>query len=147
VNLFELSFVKKYILIAFLFAVNFICAQNEIEKKSIENQINKAGISFGNGDYDKALELSKSALVRSFKINDDYLIAHSYNAIGVVYDEFSQAKHAISFYNKALFYASRIENDSLNDWIYSNLGSVYYFSKIDVKKGIRYYKKIPRIRD
>jgi signal transduction histidine kinase/CheY-like chemotaxis protein len=116
-------------------------AQNENVKQDIENQINKAGAHFTNGEYDKALQLSKSALVRSFKINDDYLIAHAYNAIGVIYDEFSQAKHAISFYHKALDHASKIENDSLNDWIYSNLGSVYYFNKIDVAKGIQYYKK------
>ncbi len=101
----------------------------------------KLEFHFTNGEYDKALQLSKSALVRSFKINDDYLIAHAYNAIGVIYDEFSQAKHAISFYHKALDHASKIENDSLNDWIYSNLGSVYYFNKIDVAKGIQYYKK------
>jgi signal transduction histidine kinase len=133
--------VKKYILIAFFFALNTAYSQNKTEKKSIENQINKAGVSFNNGEYDKALNYSKSALVRSFKINDYHLIAQSYNAIGVVYDEFSQPKHAISFYNKALLYASRIENDSLNDWIYSNLGSVYYYSKIDVNKGIKFYKK------
>lgn len=134
-------FVKKHILIAFFFVLNIGYSQNEIEKRSIENQINKAGNSFNKGKYDEALHLSKSALVRSFKINDDYLIAHSYNAIGVIYDEFSQSKQAIAFYNKALLYASRIENDSLNDWIYSNLGSVYYFRKIDVNKGITFYKK------
>ncbi|NHM07958.1 response regulator [Flavobacterium sp. CYK-4] len=130
---------KKYILISFFFCAGFALAQNE--KANIENQINTAGKYFNKGQYEKALELSKSALVRSFKINDDYLIAHSYNAIGVIYDEFSQSKHAISFYKKALAYASKTENDSLNDWIYSNLGSVYYFSKIDVEKGIQFYKK------
>jgi len=133
--------VKKHILIALLFILNLGYSQNENVKQDIENQINKAGVLFNNGEYDKALNLSKSALVRSFKINDDYLIAHAYNAIGVIYDEFSQAKHAISFYHKALDHASKIENDSLNDWIYSNLGSVYYFNKIDVAKGIQYYKK------
>ncbi len=136
---YERSFVKKYILIACFLLLHSAYAQNE--KAAIENQINKAGQYFIDGEYDKALVLSKSALVRSFKINDDYLIAHSYNAIGAIYDEFSQSEHAIGFYNKALAYASRTKNDSLNDWIYSNLGSVYYFSKIDVNKGIKYYKK------
>lgn len=131
---------KRYILIIFILIVNFGFAQNENEKKDVEKQINTAGNYFIKGNYDKALEISKAALVRSFKINDDYLIAHSYNAIGVVYDEFSEAKHAISFYQKALQHASKIENDSLKDWIYSNLGSAYYFNKIDVKKGIDYYK-------
>lgn len=116
-------------------------AQQVSERKSIEEQINKAGNYFNQGDYARALEMSKVALKRSYKINDDYCLAHAYNAIGVVYDEFSEAKYALSFYNKALEHALKIENDSLKDWIYSNLGSVYYFNKIDVKKGIDYYKK------
>lgn len=132
---------KKHLLIAFLFILNLGYAQNENVKQDIENQINKAGVHFNNGEYNQALQLSKSALVRSFKINDDYLIAHAYNSIGVIYDEFSQAKHAISFYQKALNHASKIDNDSLKDWINNNLGSVYYFNKIDVAKGIQYYKK------
>ena len=116
-------------------------AQNNVEKKNIEIQINQAGKYFNEGKYVTALQFSKEALVRSFKIEDDYLIAHSYNSIGVIYDEFSESKRAIEFYNKALLYASNIENDSLKDWIYSNLGSTYYFNKIDVNKGINYYKK------
>lgn len=116
-------------------------AQQVSERKSIEEQINKAGNYFNQGDYARALDLSKTALKHSYRINDDYCLAHAYNAIGVIYDEFSEAKYALSFYNKALEHALKIENDSLKDWIYSNLGSVYYFNKIDVKKGIGYYKK------
>lgn len=124
----------------FLFSYG-IQAQSVAERKSIEDQINKAGKFFNQGDYARALDLSQKALKRSYKINDDYLLAHAYNAIGVIYDEFSEAKYALSFYNKALIHALKIENDSLKDWIYSNLGSVYYYNKIDVRKGIDYYKK------
>ena len=85
--------------------------------------------------------MSKQALVRAFKINDSYLIAHSYNSIGVIYDEFSQSQRAIEFYNKALLYANKTANDSLKEWIYCNLGSAYYFNKIDVPKGIHFYEK------
>jgi len=113
----------------------------ERERKSIEKQIVEAGVYYRNEDFEKSLELSKQALVRSFKVNDSYLIAHSYNSIGVIYDEFSQSKRAIEFYDKALQYANKTENDSLKDWIYNNLGTAYYYNKIDVKKGIAYYKK------
>ncbi|HLN96274.1 MAG TPA: ATP-binding protein [Flavobacterium sp.] len=111
------------------------------ERVEIERLINKGGTYFREAQYDKALDASKQALVRSFKLDDDYLIAHSYNAIGVIYDEFSESDYAIEFYNKALQHANKIENDSLKDWLYSNLGSVYYFSHKDVRKGIEYYKK------
>lgn len=133
---------KRFITIALLFAMPFLYSQTlESERKSIEKQILEAGVKYRNEDFEKSLELSKLALVRSFKINDPYLIAHSYNSIGVIYDEFSQSKRAIEFYDKALQYANKTENDSLKDWIYSNLGSAYYYNKIDVKKGIVYYKK------
>lgn len=123
-------------------AISFSYSQTlSSEWKSIEGQILEAGVHYRNEDFEKSLELSKLALVRSFKINDPYLIAHSYNSIGVIYDEFSQSKRAIEFYDKALKYANKTENDSLKDWIYSNLGSAYYYNKIDIKKGIIYYKK------
>ncbi len=111
------------------------------EQAKVKTQINEAANHFRKGNYEESLLLSKKALVSSFKLKDDYLIAHSYNAIGAVYDEFSQSHRAIEFYTKALLYANRIENDSLCDWIYSNLGTVYYYSKIDTQKGIGYYRK------
>ncbi|RZK12656.1 MAG: tetratricopeptide repeat protein [Flavobacterium sp.] len=133
---------KRFLTILFLFAISFSYSQTpQRERKSIEKQIVEAGVHYRNEDFEKSLEISKLALVRSFKINDPYLIAHSYNSIGVIYDEFSQSKRAIEFYDKALKYANKTENDSLKDWIYSNLGSAYYYNKIDVKKGIAYYKK------
>ncbi|MGK4568113.1 tetratricopeptide repeat protein [Flavobacterium sp. 3HN19-14] len=129
------------IILLLVMQTGFSQTSEKEEKKSIEKQINQAGDYFKNAAYEKALEVSKQALVRSFKVNDDLLIAQSYNAIGVIYDEFSQSARAIEFYNKALIHANNTENDALKDWIYSNLGSVYYYSKIDVKKGIGYYEK------
>ncbi|WP_026705086.1 tetratricopeptide repeat-containing hybrid sensor histidine kinase/response regulator [Flavobacterium soli] len=133
---------KKLLILLLLFSISFLYSQTaQDQRKSIEKQITQAGNHYRNGDYEKSLEVSKEALVRSFKIDDPYLIAHSYNSIGVVYDEFSQSKRAIEFYKKALQYANQTENDSLKDWVYSNLGSAYYYNKIDVKKGIAYYQK------
>jgi len=132
---------KKYITLLLLFFLHAATAQPiESEKKSIENQINEASISFANAEYEKAIDLSKKALVRAFKIGDDHLIAHAYNAIGVIYDEFSDSKRAIEFYNKALSHAQKTDDNQLKNWVYGNLGSAYYFNDIDVKKGIEYYK-------
>ncbi len=133
---------RKFLTVLLLVFAHFANAQSvDNEKRKIENQINEASSSFSKAEYEKSLDLSKQALVRAFKINDDYLIAHAYNAIGVVYDEFSDSKRAIEFYNKALAHANNIENDRLKNWIYGNLGSSYYFSKNDPKKGLHYYKK------
>lgn len=133
---------KNTITIVFLFAITSLYSQSTvIEKKNIEKQIVRAGAYYRKAQYEKSLEMSKKALVAAFKISDNYLIAHSYNSIGVVYDEFSQSGRAIDFYNKALLYANKTENDSLKEWIYSNLGSTYYFNNVDVNKGIRFYEK------
>ena len=133
---------RKFVTVLLLVFAHFANAQSvDNEKRKIENQINEASSSFSKAEYEKSLDLSKKALVRAFKINDDYLIAYAYNAIGVVYDEFSDSKRAIEFYNKALAHANNIENDRLKNWIYGNLGSSYYFSKNDPKEGLHYYKK------
>lgn len=132
---------RTTITLIFLFYINLVFSQSiESEKKQIKSQILLAGKYYRNTDYEKALEISKLVLVRSFKIDDDYLISRSYNMIGVIYNEFSDSKRAIEFYKKALKYANHTENDTLKDWIYGNLGSVYYYDNIDIDKGIKFYK-------
>ncbi|HMK06684.1 MAG TPA: ATP-binding protein, partial [Flavobacterium sp.] len=134
---------KNIVTIILLLSLNLGFAHDllKAERESIEKQINEASRHYINSEFEKALDLSKQALVRAYKINDDYLIAHAYNAIGVVYDEFSESKRAIEFYNKSLKHASRIDNDRLKNQIYGNLGSTYYYSIGNANKGIEYYKK------
>ncbi|MDI9257062.1 response regulator [Flavobacterium sedimenticola] len=110
-------------------------------KAQIKKLIDSAVVDFSKSEYDKALEHSKKALVQSFAIDDHLLIAQSYNTIGVIFNECSESAKAIEFYNKALVYTKKVNNDKMFNWIYSNLGSVYYFNDIDVPKGINYYKK------
>ncbi|MGC4041796.1 MAG: ATP-binding protein [Flavobacterium sp.] len=130
-----------------LFIVLLLCLTNvfaqeyKAEKEEIERLLNQTVQDFNEAKYDKALESSKQALIHSFAINDDSYIAQSYNTIGVIYNECSDSKKAIGFYEKALSYAKKANKDKLYNWIYGNLGSVYYFNNIDVPKGINYYKK------
>ena len=130
-----------------LFIVLLFCFHNALsqeykdEKAEIERLLNQTVADFNDAKYDKALESSKQALISSFAINDNSYIAQSYNTIGVIYNECSDAKKAISFYEKALSYAKKTNKDKLYNWIYGNLGSAYYFNDIDVPKGISYYKK------
>lgn len=131
-----------FLLVFILFCCNKSVAQDYKKKKAeIEKLLNQAVYDFNDARYDKALESSKQALIISFGINDDLYIAQSYNTLGVIYNECSDSKKAIEFYNKALSYAKNTNKDKLYNWIYGNLGSVYYYSQIDVPKGINYYKK------
>ena len=128
------------IFLLFCFA-NASAQDHKAEIAKIEILINQAVADYNDAQYDKALESSKQALIASFAINDDLYIAQSYNTIGVIYNECSDTKKAIEFYNKALSYAKKANNDKLFNWVYGNLGSVYYFNQVDVAKGITYYKK------
>ena len=125
-----------------LFCFTNVSAQDyKTEKAKIEKLLKQAVSDYNDAKYDKALESSKQALINSFGIGDDLYIAQSYNTLGVIYNECSDTKKAIEFYNKALSYAKSTNKDKLYNWIYGNLGSVYYFNQIDVNKGINYYKK------
>lgn len=130
------------LLIVLLFcSTNAVSQDYKEEKAEIEKLLNQTVADFNASKYDKALESSKQALINSFAINDNSYIAQSYNTIGVIYNECSDAKKAIGFYEKALVYAKKANKDKLYNWIYGNLGSAYYFNQIDVPKGISYYKK------
>ena len=133
---------RNFVTIVLLLFMFSACAQaSDAEKEKIEEKINLGSQYFSDGEYEKALHISKRALVEAFRIKDDYLIAHAYNSIGVIYDEFSESKRAIEFYNKALFHAEKTDNDQLKNWIYGNLGSTYYYSNNDALKGIEFYRK------
>ena len=134
----------KYIrlLLFFLFSYTNLVAQDyNKEKTEIKRLLDQAFSDFNNAQYDKALESSKQALISSFGINDNSYIAQSYNTLGVIYNECSDSKKAIEFYIKALSYAKKTNKVKLLNWIYGNIGSVYYYNLNDVPKGLNYYKK------
>ncbi len=129
------------LLVLLFYFTNAFAQEYKNQKAEIERLLNQTVAEFNDANYDKALELSKQALINSFAIDDPSYIAQSYNTIGVIYNECSDSKKAIGFYEKALFYAKKTDKDKLYNWIYGNLGSVYYYNQIDVPKGINYYKK------
>ncbi len=134
----------KYIslLLFFLFSYTNLVAQDyNKEKTEIKRLLDQAFSDYNNAQYDKALDSSKQALIISFGINDDLYIAQSYNTLGVIYDKCSDSKKAIEFYFKALSYAKKTNKVKLLNWIYGNLGSVYYYNLNDVPKGLNYFKK------
>lgn len=134
---------KRTLFLLCLLSFFSLMGQNDTKKeiKEIVTYLNQATEAFYQSHFDKSVEFSKKALILSFEIEDPLYIAQAYNSIGVVYDECSQSDRAIDFYGKALQYAQKVKNNKLNNWIYGNLGSVYYFNEIDVPKGIDYYKK------
>ena len=136
-------FLKHFIAIFILFwMVNPSFSQNNSSDiKSAKELLKKAGQSFLNLESKKSLDFAKSSLEISLK-NDDYLLAaKAYNLIGLNFDEFSDYKKAIEYYNKGLVLANKTNNDTVKAWLHNNIGNVYCYRKIDFKKGIQHYKK------
>lgn len=130
------------LLLCFLLCLTSVLAQKHNDATiGIEKLLNQSIQEFKESKYDKALEYSKQALIQSYKCNDNSYIAQSYNTLGCIYNECSEPDKAIEFFTKGLSYAKKVNNSKLYNWLYANLGSVYYFNEIDVNKGIAYYKK------
>lgn len=121
---------------------NFSIAQEKIiSKKEIQKKIIEARKELTNLDCEKSLHLAEEALSEAYAINDNLLIAKAYNVIGSNFLEFADTQKAKSYYNKALVFANKTENDSIKDWIYNNLGAVYAYYENNTEKGLEYYKK------
>ena len=93
------------------------------------------------GDYEKSLIKSRLALKQAISLNDDDLIAGTYNTIAANFDQLSEYDKAFFYYSKALTYCNKTNNNVLKNWINNNLGNIYCFDKKQYEKGIYHYKK------
>ncbi|MBY0486647.1 MAG: response regulator [Flavobacteriaceae bacterium] len=134
---------NKNIILFILIAFNqIVSAQNAlVSKKQIEKDLLAAGDAFYDLKCEKSLSIAQKSLQSAHELKDDVLMAKAYNVIGLNFDEFIDSKKAIDYYNKALYHANLAKNDSIKDWVYNNLGTVYTYRKIDFDKGIECYKK------
>lgn len=116
-------------------------SQTDNNVKNISKKLALAGKALQELDCEKSLLYSKEVLNDAHAINNHALMAKAYNLIGLNFDEFSEPKTAINYFNKALNHAVLTDNDTIHEWIYNNIGNTYTFRKIDLKKGIKHYKK------
>jgi signal transduction histidine kinase/CheY-like chemotaxis protein len=112
-----------------------------MSKKEVIALLNQSGTDFSNLENEKSLSLAKTALHYAVELNDDELIAKSYNLIGLNFDEYLYTNKAVEYYEKGIRHANLTENDSVKQWLYNNLGNVYAYSEINITKSILYYKK------
>lgn len=121
---------------------NFSFTQEKhISRKEIQEKILTARKELTNLNCEKSLSLAEEALMDAYKLNDNLLIAKAYNVIGSNFLEFADTQKAKSYYNKALMFANKTDNDTVKDWIYNNLGAVYAYYENNTEKGIQYYEK------
>ena len=108
---------------------------------------------YARGLYDKALKglndlkcsesllYSQQLLEYALKRNKYDMAAASYNIIGLNFEEFGDLKKSIQYYNSGVSYARLAKNDTIENYLYNNIGNLYYFRLKDSKNGLYYYQK------
>lgn len=121
---------------------SFIFAQTKTPTKNEITSMAKQAVELlHKGDFEKSISMSRQVLRHATRINNNCLIAISYNTIAANLDELSEVDKAIFYYNKGLTFANTTANDTIKNYINNNLGNIYFFEKKQYEKGIRYYKK------
>ena len=135
------KFNKIFFLAIFLFSFSGYSQERELTEKEVAVLIKQAGRHLMALETGPSLKVAQEALREALKLDNDVLIAKSYNVIALNFEEFSDYQKAIDFYNKGLQYAYKSKNDTIIDWLHNNLGNVYTFRKKEYLRGIAHYKK------
>lgn len=132
---------QRLLFLFVLLAFQLASGQSEkVTSSGINDMIVKASDHLRKLECDQSLRLARKALDEAHKINDNKLMARSYNLIALNFEEFSDYNKAISFYNKGVKSAYAAKDNFLIYALNNNLGNVYYYRKISYKKGIEYYE-------
>ncbi|WP_415060208.1 ATP-binding protein [Flavobacterium sp.] len=132
------------ILFIFLLFYNVAFSQSSSNGKSKKEVLQFLSVSDSlllKADYKNSLVSSNKALTKAIQLNENNLIALSYNSIGGVYEEILEIDKALGYYDKAIQYSDKAKNDTLKIWFYNNIGNIYLYRKNDAKTGIEYYLK------
>ena len=116
-------------------------AQTTKTRKDVIALLNESGSYFNELENQKSLSLAKKALNYAVELEDNDLMAKSYNIIGLNFEEYADTNKAIEYYEKGIKYAEMTQNDSVKQWLYNNLANAYSYSKVDLNKAISFYKK------
>ncbi|CAM3625516.1 Signal transduction histidine kinase [Flavobacterium saliperosum S13] len=137
-NFIRLNFFVSLILLIF----QGVHAQSEkVDRTSVLDLLSKSGESLHKLECSKSLVYAKNALNKAYQIEDNRLIARSYNLIGLNFEEFSDFNKAEGYYTKGIKFANLTTNDTLKGWLHNNLGNLYCYRKVNFEKGINHYKK------
>ena len=79
------------------------------------------------GDYDKALDVSLRVLESVG--NDSFLLATNYGTLGTIYWSKGDTERSISYYERQLTIAKRIQDSPLIATAYNNLSAAYFKQK------------------
>ena len=131
-----------FILFFFLLFPKFIFAQLVVNNKvEAKKTLQKAIDDLNNLNCKSSLDNAQKVLQYALK-NDDYSFsAKAYNIIGLNYEEFSDLKKALYYYNEGIKYALKSNDVQQLEYLYNNTGNLCFFRLDNPKKGLEYYFK------
>lgn len=134
--------IKILTFLFFSLSILIVNAQkNPSTSKEAEQYFTIAQKSLLNLNFKKSLIYAEKTLFYALKNDDKLLAAKCYNIIGLNFEEIADLNKAISFYKKGIYLANQVSNDTVSGWLYNNLGGVYSYNKIDLQKGLYFYKQ------
>lgn len=137
----KISYIFALLFSLIIFSNNCLAQTKTPTKKEISKLAKQASQYMCDSNFEKSLIISRQVLRDATLINDNGLIANSYNTIGANYNYLGEFDKAISFYEKGIFYADKSDNDTIKFRLNNNLGNIYCFEKKQNEIGIRYFKK------
>jgi signal transduction histidine kinase/CheY-like chemotaxis protein len=131
-----------FILFFFLLFSKFIFAQIALtNKEEAKKVLQKAIADLNDLNCKSSLNNAQKLLQYSLSKNDNSYAAKAYNIIGLNYEEFSDLKKALYYYKEGIKYAIKANDKQLLEYLYNNIGNLYFFGLDNPEKGLEYYFK------
>ena len=127
-------------IICFLFCTTLFGQTKSKTESEINKLIDNATDYWYNDQYDLSLQNAKKALDKSIAINNNNLIADSYNVIGVNFDDLVMLDKALFYYTQGLKYAQKTNNSVLKSKLNNNIANIYFFEQKKYALGLNYYR-------
>jgi len=121
--------------------------QKNVTQKEVLQLLNSSDSCLYKSDYKNSLSFSSKALNFALEMENDNLIARSYNSIAGNYEEIMEIDKALEYYNKAVFHFEKASNDTLKAAVFNNIGNIYFFRKKELDKGIEFYTESIKISE
>ncbi|NER16689.1 ATP-binding protein [Spongiivirga citrea] len=135
---------KKSIAFIVYFVAGLSFLQSQVidsTKHRVDSLIQKATNYHVAYEIQKSIETANKAIKLADKSDDHYNRAHSYNLIGLNYDLIKDFKEAERSYNKGIYHANKVENDTLLCWLHNNIAEVYEEGYGNMAKSIESYRQ------
>lgn len=133
---------KSNLIVFLLFVFQIVFSQGISDKDKLARALyDKALKNLNDFKCSESLYYSQKLLNYSLQKNKPELAAVAYNIIGLNFEEFGDLKKSAQYYDSGLKYADIAKNDTLRNYIFNNMGNLYYFKFKDAIKSLYFYKK------